>query len=163
MDLTGPVLRALAAGDLAAANAVGPVPLTPYFAAPDQRPLWRLRVRQLTADPASAGWWTGVIWAEAIGLAVGHAGFHGPPDDDGLVEIGYAVDPEHRRRGYAGAALAVLLRRVAEDPAVRTVRLSIRPDNAVSRRLAARHGFVRTGEQWDEEDGLEHVFERPAR
>jgi ribosomal-protein-alanine N-acetyltransferase len=32
------------------------------------------------------------------GVAVGRAGFHGPPDADGMVEVGYAVDPAFRRR-----------------------------------------------------------------
>jgi RimJ/RimL family protein N-acetyltransferase len=79
-----------------------------------------------------------------------------------MVEIGYGVDPAHRRRGYARAALEVLLRRAAAEPRVTTVRVTISPDNAVSQRLTARHGFVRVGEQWDDEDGLEIVYEVPA-
>ncbi|MGM1062251.1 GNAT family N-acetyltransferase, partial [Saccharothrix sp. Mg75] len=70
--------------------------------------------------------------------------------------------PEHRRRGYARAALEALLRRAADEPLVRTVRVTISPDNEPSYRLASQYGFVEVGEQWDEEDGLEVVYERPA-
>ena len=104
-------------------------------------------------------WVTGIIWDQRACLAVGRAGYHAPPDVSGTVEIGYAVDPAHRRRGYARAALEVLLARAAREPQVRRVRASIRPDNVASYRLASQYGFVKVGEQWDDEDGLEIVYE----
>ena len=162
IHLTAPVFRALADGDLAAANAASPVPLTPYFAGPDWRNTWEMRARQVERDPADAAWVTGVIWDERQRIAVGRAGFHGPPDPDGTVEIGYAVDPAYRRRGYARAALELLLDRAAAEPLVRTVRVTISPDNVASYRLVVQYGFTEVGEQWDVEDGLEIVYERPA-
>lgn len=162
IHLTGPAFAALAAGDQAGAEAVSPVPLSPYLAGPERRSTWRMRSRQADEDPASAAWVTGVIWDEDRELAVGGAGFHGPPDADGMVEIGYGVDPAHRRRGYARAALEALLARAAAEPDVRTVRVSIRPDNEPSLRLALQYGFVQVGEQIDEEDGLELIYEVPA-
>ncbi|HEY3685106.1 MAG TPA: GNAT family N-acetyltransferase [Streptosporangiaceae bacterium] len=160
--LTGPVFRALADGDLAAANAVSPVPLSAYFAGPDWLGVWAMRSRQVEEDPASAAWVTGVIWDERRRLAVGRAGYHGPPDTSGMVEIGYAVAPAHRRRGYARAALETLLHRAADEPQVRTVRVTIAPDNLASHRLTAQYGFTEVGEQWDDEDGLEIIYETPA-
>ncbi|CCH31308.1 GNAT family N-acetyltransferase [Actinosynnema sp. NPDC047251] len=162
VHLTGPVFQALAEGDAAGANAIAPVPLPDYFAGPEWRGVWRMRQEQAERDPASAAWVTGAIWDERRELAVGRAGYHGPPDAAGMVEIGYAVHPEHRRRGYARAALEALLRRAADEPEVRTVRVTISPDNDASYRLVAQYGFVRNGEQWDDEDGLEIIYERPA-
>jgi RimJ/RimL family protein N-acetyltransferase len=155
------VLEALSRQDLAAARAAAPVPLSAWLAGPDNAGLWLRRHRQVLADPAEAAWVTGVVWDEAAQRAVGRAGYHGRPVG-GLVEIGYAVDPAYRRRGYGGAALAVLLERAAREPEVHTVRLSIAPDNVPSLALAARHGFRQVGDQWDDEDGLELVFELPA-
>jgi RimJ/RimL family protein N-acetyltransferase len=159
VHLTGPVFRALADGDLARANRVSPVPLSAYFADPEWRGVWAMRSDQVDADPASADWVTGVIWDEGQQLAVGRAGYHGPPDPAGMVEIGYAVIPEYRRRGYARAALEALLRRAAREPEVHTARVTISPDNTPSYELAAQYGFAEVGEQWDEEDGLEIIYE----
>ena len=149
-------------GDLAAANAVSPVPLTEYFAGPQWRGTWQRRSEQVERDPASAAWVTGVIWDEQNQVAVGRAGYHGPPDRSGMVEIGYAVDPAYRRHGYARAALESLLQRAAREPLVKTVRVTISPDNVASRALASQYAFTEVGEQWDEEDGQEIIYEVAA-
>jgi RimJ/RimL family protein N-acetyltransferase len=79
-----------------------------------------------------------------------------------MVEVAYAVAPACRRQGYGKAMLRELLRRAAAEPEVRTVRAAISPDNAASLATIAGFGFTQVGEQWDEEDGLELIFERPA-
>ena len=162
MHLSGAAFRALARGDLAAAEAASPVAPSAYLAGEECRGLWRMRAEQCDRDPGSAAWVTGIVWDELQGLAVGAAGFHGPPDSSGMVEIGYRIDPIHRRRGYARAALEALLARAAREPNVYRVRVSIRPDNLPSSRLALQYGFNQIGEQWDDEDGLELVYEVPA-
>jgi RimJ/RimL family protein N-acetyltransferase len=159
VHLPAPVFRALADGDLAAANAVSPVLLPEYFASSEWRATWQRRSEQVGQDPASAAWVTGVIWDEQQQVAVGRAGYHGPPDRSGMVEIGYAVDPAYRRRGYARAALEALLQRAAREPQVTTVRVTISPDNAASYALASQYGFAEAGEQWDEQDGREIIYE----
>jgi len=162
VHLPAPAFRPPAEGDLAAANAVSPVPLSEYFVGPEWRSVWRIRSEQVEQDPATAAWVTGVIWDEQQQVAVGRAGYHGPPDESGMVEIGYAVDPAYRRRGYARAALEALLRRAAHEPRVTTVRVTISPGNTASYALASQYGFAEVGEQWDEEDGLEIIYEVPA-
>lgn len=162
VHLPAAALRALADGDLAAANMVSPVPLTEYFVSPDWRGTWRRRSEQVAQDPGSAAWVTGVIWDEDAQTAVGRAGYHGPPDHSGMVEIGYAVDPACRRRGYARGALEALLQRAAREPQVKVVRVTISPDNTASNALASQYGFAKVGEQWDEEDGLEIIYEVAA-
>ncbi len=79
-----------------------------------------------------------------------------------MVEIGYAVDPEHRRRGYARAVLEHLLERARQEPDVRTFRATVSPTNEPSLGLVAQYPFVEVGEQWDDEDGLEVIFEIPV-
>lgn len=159
VQVTEPVFRALVDGDLPAANLASSVPLPAYFAGPEWRGVWQMRSKQVEEDPASAAWVTGVIWDERQQLAVGRAGYHAPPDPAGMVEIGYAVDPAYRRRGYARAALEALLQRAAREPQVHTVRVTISPDNVASHQLASQYGFVEVGEQWDDEDGLEIIYE----
>lgn len=153
------VLHALAAGDLDAARATTELDLPAVFVAPGWISTWRFRSVQVRQDPASAGWITGAVLDVRTGQVVGKAGYHGPPDPSGMVEVGYAIHPDLRRRGYARAALELLLRRAAAEPAVRLVRASVSPDNTASLRLVASCGFVQVGEQWDDEDGLELVLE----
>lgn len=162
VHLTAPVFRALVDGDLATANAMSPVPLSAYFAGPEWRGVWQMRSRQVEEDRTSAAWVTGVIWDEQQHVAVGRAGYHGLPDPSGTVEIGYAVDPAYRRSGYARAALEALLQRAAREPQVHTVRVTISPDNVASHELASQYGFAEVGEQWDDEDGLEIIYEVAA-
>ncbi|MEV0702923.1 GNAT family N-acetyltransferase [Saccharopolyspora sp. NPDC050389] len=158
VELAGRSMSALLAGDLPAAG----VALSEYFVTDRARWLWRMRLDQMAADPAQARWMVRFAVVGADGSVVGHCGFHGPPDAAGMVEIGYSVAPEFRRRGYARAMLVELLRRAAADPAVETVRATIGPDNAASLATIAGFGFAEVGEQWDDEDGLEIIFEVPA-
>jgi RimJ/RimL family protein N-acetyltransferase len=160
LQLDAATLRALADGDLEAADRTAPVPLTPYLAGPDCAGVWEVRAVQILEDPASGAWITGIVWDSDRGLAVGRAGYHGPPDDAGMVEIGYSIDPQYRRQGYARAALRALVDRAAREPGVRTVRATVSPDNSASRDLVLSEGFLEVGEQIDEEDGLEIVYER---
>ncbi|MDL4816678.1 GNAT family N-acetyltransferase [Actinomadura opuntiae] len=163
VELPPPVMAALLDGDLPAASALAGVPLTAYFVDDDAERLWRYRLDQLRRSPEDAAWIVRAAVGEPGGAVVGYAGFHSAPDENGTVEISYSVDPAHRRRGHATAMLAALLDRAAAEPSVRTVRASISPGNAASLATLAGHGFVHVGEQWDDLDGRELVFERPAR
>lgn len=153
------VVDALAVRDLAGANTLAPFELGSYFIDPESTRVWEVRSAQIRAEPSDATWTTRVIWDPEQRVAVGKAGFHGPPDAAGMVEVGYSVDPRFRRQGYARAALSAMLERAAAEPSVRTVRASIRPDNEASLALVAQFRFVEVGEQWDDEDGLEIVYE----
>ncbi len=162
VHVTQPTHAAIAAGDLHEANRLSPVPLRPIFVTESFRSTFARRATQLLEHPEDEPWVTGIIWDDDLDVAVGAAGFHGSPDADGMVEVGYSVDPEYRRRGYARAAMQVLLDRAIAAPDVRVLRASISPDNEPSLNLVASFGLERNGEQWDEEDGLEWIFEIPT-
>jgi len=120
----------------------------------------KLRVRQLTEDPALASWLVHVmVLSDGSRLMVGHCGYHGRPDDTGMVEVGYQVGQPYRRRGYAIESARGLIDNAFAHPEVTRVRASISPENVASLGLVAKLGFVRVGEQIDEVDGLEHLFE----
>lgn len=95
-------------------------------------------------------------------VVVGRLGFHGPVDDDGMLEIGYEVFPAYRRQGYAREAVVAMFHWAQRDPAVLRFRASVSPENASSRNLVTGLGFVEVGSQWDDEDGEETLFERPV-
>jgi ribosomal-protein-alanine N-acetyltransferase len=155
--LDAAALQALIDGDLPRAGAAVGVSLPADFLADTW--LWTLRLGQMVGEPDCAPWLIRVVVVEPDGPVVGHAGFHGPPDEAGMIEVGYRIVPEHRRRGYARAALAALLD-YARAHGAATARASISPDNDASLALARSFGFVCVGEQIDEIDGRELVLER---
>ena len=160
VQLSPAAMSALIDGDLDAASAAAGHRLSDYLVSESW--LWEIRREQIARDPASADWVARAAVAEPEGVVVGHGGFHAPPDEHGMVEVAYSVDPVFRLRGYAKAILRALLRRSDADPAVRAVRASIRPDNKGSLATIAGFGFKKVGEQWDPEDGLEWVFQRSS-
>ena len=92
---------------------------------------------------------------------VGHVGFHEPPDERGVLEVGYRVLEEHRGAGLATEAVTALLDWAQTQQGVRGFRASIAPSNVASLRVVARLGFVEVGRQVDDEDGEELIFEAP--
>jgi RimJ/RimL family protein N-acetyltransferase len=163
ITLPVPSMTALIAGRLAEAAELAGAPLTPFFL--EEAWLWRIRSEQLTRDPDAADWVARAALAEQgpdAGRVVGHIGFHGPPDAAGMVEVGYSVDPVLRRRGHARAMLRQELARTDADPRVAVVRATVAPGNAASLGTLAGLGFEHVGEQWDEQDGRELVFERSS-
>jgi RimJ/RimL family protein N-acetyltransferase len=160
VPLPVPALEALLRGDLVAASAEAGAPLTPYLLGHGW--LWRIRLDQAAADPGSLAWIARAALDRSTGVVVGHVGFHGPPDERGMVEVAYGVDPVWRRQGYATDMLRTALAWAAASPGVTVVRASVSPDNAASLATLRPFGFAHVGEQHDEEDGLELVLELPV-
>ena len=113
-------------------------------------------------DPGAQKWLVRALVRRRDATMIGHAGFHGPPGSNGLaadkVELGYTVFPAFRGRGYATEAAVALMEWAAREGARRFV-ASVGPGNEPSLAVVRKLGFVQTGEQWDEENGLELVFE----
>lgn len=159
--LPASVLEALNAGSIDRANAEFGRPLPPTFL--DHTSLWGYRIAQVREDPSVLRWLVRAVIDVDSDQIVGHAGFHGPPDETGMVEIGYTIEPAFRRRGYARATTAALIDYASGEPGVTRVRASISPDNVASLATIRPFGFVQVGEQMDEIDGLELIFEVPVR
>ena len=121
-------------------------------------PEWLARVR---ATPPGDPWALGFRAVERGGGAVaGSCGFKGPPDPDGVVELAYGIDPDHRGRGYATEAAAALAAFAFADGAVRRVRAHTKADNGASARVLTKCGFARIGDVIDPEDGPVCRWER---
>jgi len=120
------------------------------------------RAAQIRERPADAPWLLRPILlrdAAPIRTAIGYLNFHGAPDENGMVEIGYTLLPEARGRGYAIEAVRAAFDWATRVHGIRDFRASVSPDNDRSLHLIGKLGFVQTGDQWDDEDGLELVFE----
>jgi [ribosomal protein S5]-alanine N-acetyltransferase len=154
-------MEALVAGDTEAASAaIGAV--VPEKLRDGLEDFLRYRLAQLAADPSIRGWLgRAMVLTEPDGTrrVIGTVGFHGPPDDRGRLEIGYSVQAAYRRQGFAREAVRAMFDWAAREHGIHRFIASISPGNEASRALTRELGFVQTGEQMDEIDGLELVFE----
>jgi RimJ/RimL family protein N-acetyltransferase len=92
----------------------------------------------------------------ASGLAVGGIGFFGPPEDDGVVELGYGLVPAARGAGFATEALLAATT-AAFAGGARMIRADALLENLPSQRVLQKAGFVAVRQ----ERGLA-FFELPA-
>ena len=130
---------------------------------------------RIEADPAAATWLLRAMLA-ADATIVGHIGFHDipapivvvlgdptfrgerPAVGGGVVEIGYTVFAEHRRRGYATEAAAALVHWAQTDGAVSGVVATTSVDNLVSQGVLSRVGFATIGRCQDRDGTPELVW-----
>ena len=155
VPLSLPLIEALLAAELAQAAGLAPYPVDVSTFAGDEYVLG-LRRDQLRADPTEEPWLYRAAVLRERGIVVARCGFHAPPDADGTVEIGYRVAPAWRGQGLATELATGLLDWARDQGAVRCL-ASVSPGNAASLAIVRRLGFVQTGEQMDEVDGLELV------
>ena len=97
----------------------------------------------------AVGWygWYGVrrATAEMPASLVASAGFIGPPDDSGAVEVGYSVVPEWRGQGIATECVSALVQRAFDHGGVRRVVAHTAEGNSASRGVLRRCGFACVG------------------
>ena len=159
--MTVPVMRALQVKDLQTAGREAGATVTPGLA-DDLVDFLRYRLAQVEADP-SIRQWLGrlMVLTEAAGerQVIGTLGFHGPPDEQGRLEVGYRVEAPYRRQGYAREAVQALFDWAASAHGVHRFVASVSPTNEPSLQLIAGFGFEQTGSHIDEIDGLELEFE----
>lgn len=105
----------------------------------------------LNRDPEQTGWrgWVFLLGWTPGGLdrAVGTGGFFGPPDEDGVVEIGYAMSASFREQGMATEAVSGLLDWAFSHPEVKRVLAFTEPHLTASRRVLEKTGFEEQGQE----------------
>lgn len=94
------------------------------------------------------------------GTRVGDLCFKGL-GEDGSAELGYGILEEHRRRGYATEAVKAASEWAFTHPEVAAVEAETEPDNAVSRKVLEKCGFVASGAVGEE--GPRFVLTRERR
>ena len=159
--MTVPFMEALARDDVAAAadeiGASVPEDMPEYL-----RDFLRYRLTQLAVDPSIREWLgRAIVWTDgdASRHVIGSIGFHGAPDEQGRLEIGYKVEPAYRRQGIAREAATAMFDWAYREHGITRFVASVSPTNEPSLRRASGFGFEQVGEQMDEIDGLELVFE----
>lgn len=125
--------------------------LREFYTSGEVSPAW---IESLRAAGATDPWVHGFAVIRCDGREViGAAGYKGPPDEEGAVEIGYGIVPGCQGQGFATEAAAALVECALADGRVRTVRAHTAPEENASTRVLAKCGFAWLGEVIDPEDG----------
>lgn len=120
------------------------------------------RVPQVKQNPSVNKWF--VRWAvlRSTQEVIGSSSFHGAPDDAGMIEIGLGVEVAHQRQGFGREILQGMWGWVVNEPNVNTLRYTVSPTNTASIALVNSFGFNYIGEQIDDIDGPESIYELSA-
>jgi RimJ/RimL family protein N-acetyltransferase len=134
--------------------------LREFYTSGEVSPGW---LEQLHASKTADPWLHGfaVVHLESR-LVIGTAGLKGPPDANGVAEIGYGIVPSFEGRGFATEAAQALIDYICADPRVRIIRAHTRPTPNASTRVLIKCGFFCLGEVVDSEDGPVWRWQRGA-
>jgi ribosomal-protein-alanine N-acetyltransferase len=132
--------------------------LRDFLVSDEVSPAWLASLRASVApDPWVHGF--AIVHRES-GSVIGSAGFKGPPDEEGMVEIAYGIVPGYQGRGYATEAAAALVAFAFGTGRVSLVRAHTLPAPNASTRVLTKCGFKRIGQVEDPEDGRLWRWER---
>jgi RimJ/RimL family protein N-acetyltransferase len=134
------LLRALEAGDTARAEGLLGAAIPAGWPDSELAAILHRSIARLRADPATLGYGVWAAVARAPRTVVGSAGFIAPPDD-GTIELGYSIHPDHRGSGYATEAAAALIAWGLARPGVSHVIAECDETNAASSRVLEKAGM----------------------
>jgi RimJ/RimL family protein N-acetyltransferase len=129
-----------------------------FYKSGDVSPAWLATLRtSVGPDPWRHGFF---VLQREHKCVIGGAGFKGPPDADGMVEIAYGIAPEYQGQGYATEAATALLDYAFGSGRVRLARAHTLPEANASTHVLKKCGFEFTGSVVDPEDGTVWRWER---
>jgi RimJ/RimL family protein N-acetyltransferase len=102
-------------------------------------------LRMILERPDAQGWYALYFILRDGDVTIGNGGFKGPPDDAGVVEVGYSVLPAYQRRGFANEGVGALIEwALAHDEVTRVIAHTL-PDLTPSIGVLTKLGFTFTG------------------
>jgi ribosomal-protein-alanine N-acetyltransferase len=129
-----------------------------FFVSDQVSPQWLAELRNGRGpDPWRYGFF--VIHRESQAV-IGAAGFTGPPDASGTVEIAYGIVPGFEGKGYATETAAALVEFATSSGRVHHIRAHTLPAANASTRVLEKCGFRHTETVQDPVDGLVWRWER---
>ena len=135
----------------------------PYRVLIDGHSPLRWRVPQVKANPEVNKWFVRWVVLRETSEIVGSLSFHGAPDEAGMLEIGLGVHKNFWRQGFGYEALLGMWLWAASQAGVLKFRYTVDPNNEASVGLVRKFGFAHVGQQIDEEDGSEDIYEMSVK
>lgn len=134
----------------------------PFRVLIDFQGLLASRIPQIQVDPSVNKWFVRWVVLRSTQEIIGSTSFHGAPDENGVVEIGLAVESAFQRQSYGKEILQGMWGWVVTQPGVKILRYSVKENNEASIALINSFGFKLMGEQIDENNEVTKVYEMSA-
>lgn len=116
-------------------------------------------VPQIRVDEAVNKRFVRLMVLRSTGVVIGSTSFHEPPDERGMLEIGIGVEKIFQRQGFATQALLGMWKWAGAEPGVKVFCYQVGVNNIASQQLIRKMGFTCVGQEVDEIDGLEDIYE----
>lgn len=117
------------------------------------------RVPQVKSDQEVNKWFLRWIVLKESMEVIGSTSFHGAPDVQGMMEIGLAIESQYQSQGYAKEVLLGMWGWAITFSEVKVLRYTVDPANLPSIAVINYFGFKYIGQQLDEIDGPEDIYE----
>lgn len=119
---------------------------------------------ELRLIPHPTQWQFREIFLSSSNEKVGEINFHRSPAGDeftpeGTVEVGVEIAEMYQRNGFASEALMAMWLWATEREEIKVLRYTVSATNHPSMRIIQKFGFTHVGQQIDDEDGPEEIFE----
>lgn len=114
---------------------------------------YRYPYNKLRDNPDESSWWLYLFIHPADRMLVGMGSYTGPPDEQGMVEIGYQIYEPYRNRGLAAETAIGLINRAFEHPAVSVVQAHTLAEENTSVRVLKKCGMTFVQAIDDPDDG----------
>ncbi|MEO8448244.1 MAG: GNAT family N-acetyltransferase [Gemmatimonadota bacterium] len=125
----------------------------------DDARMWT--IDRLESVPGFDEWAMWYVILREPRTVIGAAGYKGPPDESGVVEVGYGILPAFQRRGFASEATSALIARAFERPDVTAVAAETYPHLTASLGVMRKNNMEYVGP--GSEDGvIRYAIRRPS-
>jgi ribosomal-protein-alanine N-acetyltransferase len=115
---------------------------------------FRYSLEKIKAHEQDAKWWTYLAILKEENILIGNGGFKGPPDQNGQVEIGYAIAIDYRNRGFATEMAQALIKFAFQHDEVKMVQAHTLAEENASGGVLRKCGMIWMEKVNDPEDGL---------
>lgn len=96
----------------------------------------------LEKDKEPSGFETWMIIKRENNMVIGDIGFHGKPDENGEVEVGYGLVIDERNKGYGFEALNAILNWALSINVVNVIKAECLNTNIPSKKILKKAGMV---------------------
>ncbi len=151
INCTPEILQKALEGDRALAEYLGVT--VPDIWTESGRGMFEFVLNQIADTPEDAAWWTYLPIYLSENVLVGTCGYKGPPNAEGMVEIGYEVAEDYRGNHLASEMAKLLIGNALAHPEVKVIYAHTLSEHNASTKILEKCGFKFVKEIMDPTDG----------